>query len=101
MLPLSLGHLLGTDGKEWYSFWSGAGADLGQVAVIGAAFGLYRKHRCHVHRCWRIGKSAVEGTPWVVCHHHHPQGKPTAADMVALRQDQADAEAAAAEAAHE
>jgi hypothetical protein len=79
-----LGHLIGADGNEWYNFWSGMGADVGQVALFGAAIGLYRKHNCHVHRCWRIAKQQVEGTTWMVCHKHHPDGKPTEAHMAAL-----------------
>jgi hypothetical protein len=75
---MGLGHLIGADGNEWYNFSSGMGADLGQVALFGAAIGLYRKHNCHVHRCWRIAKQQVLGTSWVVCHHHHPEGRPTA-----------------------
>ena len=92
MLPLSLGHVLGVDGREWYSFWSGFGADVGELAIISASLGMYNKHRCHVGRCWRLGKSPIEGTVWVVCHRHHPQGKPTAADMAALKQAGADDE---------
>jgi hypothetical protein len=80
-----LGHLVGADGNEWYNFWSGLGADLGQVALFGAAIGLYRRHNCHVHRCWRIAKQPVEGSTWMVCHKHHPDGKPSAGDMAALK----------------
>ncbi|GAB2977746.1 hypothetical protein [Nocardioides montaniterrae] len=90
MISLGISHFFGFDGAEWYSFWSGFGADLGQVALIGAAAGLYRRNKCHVHRCWRIGKMAVEGTPWMVCHKHHPDGTPTQAHMDALRQTQQD-----------
>lgn len=90
VIPLDLGHFLGFDGAHWYNFWSGAGADLGQLAILGAAIGLYRKHNCHVHRCWRIGKSQIDGTPWVVCHKHHPAGKPTQTHMDALKQAQLD-----------
>jgi hypothetical protein len=78
-----LTHFLGADDAEghWYNFWSGFGADLGQVALFGAVIGIYRKHNCHVHRCWRIGKQPVIGTSWMVCHHHHPEGRPTAEDV--------------------
>jgi hypothetical protein len=65
-------------GREWYNFWSGIGADIGGFAFNGAVFGLYRKHNCHVGGCWRIAKQQVVGTSWVVCHHHHPEGRPTA-----------------------
>ena len=86
MLTLGISHFFGLDGAEFYSFWSGIGADIGQLALIGGAIGLYRKHNCHVHRCWRMGKAPIEGTPWIVCHHHHPVGKPTEAHIDALKQ---------------
>lgn len=56
----------------WYGFWSGFGSDLGEVAIIGAGIGIFRKHNCHVQGCWRIGKHPVEGTPYIVCRKHHP-----------------------------
>jgi hypothetical protein len=86
VLALDLGHFLGLDGAEWYAFWSGAGADLGQLALIGGAITLYRKHNCHVHRCWRLGKFPIDGTPWVVCHRHHPDGRPTEAHIARLKE---------------
>ena len=79
---MGLGHVLGSDGRAWYNFWSGFGADLGEVAFLGAAIGVYRKHNCHVHGCWRIAKQQVVGTSWMVCHKHHPEGRPTA-DQIA------------------
>jgi hypothetical protein len=82
IVAMSLAHVFGSDGRSWYNFWSGFGADIGEVAFIGAAVGVYRKHNCHVHRCWRIAKQQVVGTSWMVCHHHHPEGRPTA-DQVA------------------
>ena len=30
---------------------------------------LVRKHNCHERRCWRVGRHAVDGTPW--CNRHH------------------------------
>jgi len=77
-MVMGLGHVLGADGRSWYNFWSGIGADLGGFAVVGALVGVYRKHNCHVHGCWRIAKQQVVGTSWVVCHRHHPEGRPTA-----------------------
>ena len=93
----SIGHLLGTDGGPWYDFWSGLGADIGGLAFVGAAFGLYRKHNCHVHRCWRIAKQQVIGTSWVVCHHHHPEGRPSAAQVAQVHSRNLEAERAAGE----
>ena len=72
-----LRHLLGADGQDFYNVWSGLGADIGQVALVGGALGLYRRHKCHVKGCWRLGKQAVDDTGWVVCHHHHPAGHAT------------------------
>ena len=69
-MVMGVGHVFGTDGREWYNFWSGVGADIGGFAFIGAAFGLYRKHNCHVGGCWRIAKQQVVGTSWVVLLPH-------------------------------
>lgn len=81
-----LGHLLGADGQEFYNFWSGIGADIGQLALVGAAIGLYRKHICHVKGCWRIAKQPLEhdGATWMVCHKHHPAEQLTDATMQQL-----------------
>lgn len=77
-----LRHLLGADGGDFYNFWSGLGADLGGLAILGAVIGAYRKHQCHVQGCRRLAKQRVEGTSWVVCHKHHPVGAPTAQDVI-------------------
>jgi hypothetical protein len=78
-----LGHLLGADGAQFYNLWSGIGADIGQLALVGAAVGIYRKHNCHVKGCWRIAKQPLEhdGATWMVCHKHHPADQLTAATM--------------------
>lgn len=56
----------------YYGFFSGFGSDIGEVTILGAAFGLYRAHNCHSKGCPWIGKHAVEGTPYKVCHRCHP-----------------------------
>jgi hypothetical protein len=60
----------------YYNFWSGFGADLGEVTLITAvALGVYtgvRKVNCHTKGCWRIGHHALEGTPYILCKKHHP-----------------------------
>ena len=60
----------------YYNFWSGFGSDLGEATLISAvAVGVYtgvRKANCHTKGCWRIGHHAVDGTPYIVCRHHHP-----------------------------
>lgn len=60
-----------------YLFWSGAGSDIAELAIAGSLIALVRKHNCHVHGCWRIGRHPVEGTPYLVCRHHHPGGAVT------------------------
>ena len=51
-----------------YLFWSGIAGDI----WLTVPFVLYRKHNCHVRRCWRIGKFPLSDTPYVVCGRHHP-----------------------------
>ena len=70
-------HVLGVDdvSGRWYAFWSGFAGD---IALIGAGFAIVRRHNCHVKGCWRVGRQQVEGTTFVVCRLHHPEGKPTA-----------------------
>ena len=96
-MVMGLGHVLGTDGRDWYNFWSGLGADIGGLAFVGAGIGLYRKHNCHVHGCWRIAKQQVVGTSWVVCHRHHPEGRPTAEQVAQVHSRILKAEHAALE----
>jgi hypothetical protein len=60
----------------YYNFWSGIGSDIGEATLISAVgIGVYtgvRKVNCHSKRCWRIGHHALEGTPYILCRHHHP-----------------------------
>jgi hypothetical protein len=60
----------------YYNFWSGFGSDLGEATLISAVgVGVYtgaRKVNCHTKGCWRIGHHALEGTPYILCRHHHP-----------------------------
>ena len=64
----------------YYNFWSGFGSDLGEATLISAVgIGVYtgvRKVNCHTKGCWRIGHHALDGTPYILCRHHHP-GVPT------------------------
>lgn len=92
---LWLWHFLGFDyGLPYghigaYNAWSGFLSDVGEVAIVGAVYGMLRKHMCHQGRCWRIGRHVVEGTPW--CNKHHqaarPAPKPRLADPVAVKVD--------------
>ncbi len=60
----------------YYNFWSGFGSDLGEATLITAVgVGAYtgvRKVNCHTKGCWRIGHHVLEGTPYILCRHHHP-----------------------------
>lgn len=83
-----LAHVLGMDDLSgpFYGFWSGAGSDLGELAIVGSMLGVYRKHNCHVRGCWRIARHQIAGTDWVVCRRHHPDlpnRAPTATDITA------------------
>lgn len=79
-----LSHVLGLDNLSgpFYGWWSGAGSDLGELALVVGAWTLFRRHNCHAKGCWRIGRHQVEGTPHVVCRKHHPTGEPTHADIL-------------------
>ena len=56
-----------------YNFWSGFGSDLGEVTIVGALLAVYRRHVCHEHRCWRISRHVVDGSPW--CNKHHGKAR--------------------------
>jgi len=60
----------------YYNFWSGFGSDIGEATLISAVgIGVYtgvRKVNCHTKGCWRIGHHALDGTPYILCRHHHP-----------------------------
>ncbi|MGO8871884.1 MAG: hypothetical protein ACLQPH_10895 [Acidimicrobiales bacterium] len=60
----------------YYNFWSGFGSDLGEATLITAVgVGVYtgvRRVNCHTKGCWRIGHHALDGTPYILCRHHHP-----------------------------
>lgn len=61
----------------YYNFWSGFGSDLGEATLISAVgIGVYtglRKVNCHSKGCWRIGHHPLDGTPYILCRHHHPE----------------------------
>ena len=72
-------HVLGIDTQQsyWYDAWSGCiPAILTSTTIAAAAWALIRRHQCHVRSCWRIGRQQVDGTTFVVCRRHHPDGAP-------------------------
>jgi hypothetical protein len=78
-----LAHVLGLDNGSGmpYLAWSGPGADLGELAIVGGMVNMARRHNCHVKGCWRVGRHPVAGTAWTVCARHHPEGAPSATDV--------------------
>lgn len=63
----------GTNGSgRWYLWWSGI---VGDIGLFGGGWLLYRKHNCHVHRCWRASRHITpEGH--AICHSHNPAHVP-------------------------
>jgi hypothetical protein len=64
-----------------YNFYSGAGSDIAELAIVGGLVSVYRKHNCHVHGCWRIGRHQTAGGH-VVCRPHNPAGPVTHQDVI-------------------
>lgn len=71
-----MGHWLwvhaGIDGSgPWYAWWSGAGSDITELAMLGGIIQLARHRNCHVRGCWRFG-TPVRDSAFLACHKHHP-----------------------------
>lgn len=62
---------------SYYGFWSGIGSDFGELTVLAAVLGLFRRHNCHVRGCWRLGRHLLAdeaaGVEYRVCARHHPR----------------------------
>ena len=68
-----LEHFFGLDNGSGpqYLFWSGVSGSFAVTLVW--AFPMYWwHHNCHQRLCWRIGRHAVDGTPYRACRKHHP-----------------------------
>lgn len=72
-------HILGVDdvSGRWYGWWSGAGSDIGEVAIIGGLASMVRQHNCEVRRCPRLGRHRT-AAGHRVCRKHHPDDHLTA-----------------------
>jgi hypothetical protein len=59
-----------------YNFWSGIGADVGEITLIVSLISgivWFRTHfQCHEETCRKVGMHHVPGTPYRTCWHHHP-----------------------------
>lgn len=71
-----LSHHLGMDNGSggYYLWWSGAGSDLSEVALLGAAAGMLHQWNCHERGCWRVGRMVTveeNGHHFRRCRRHH------------------------------
>jgi hypothetical protein len=57
---------------EGYQFWSGIGADLSEITVLGLALGAYKFVNCQSPRCWRFGLHRTADGHHKLCRRHHP-----------------------------
>jgi hypothetical protein len=76
MFLLGLPHWLHWPDNGGYNFVSGPLADITLgTAFLGWLVLFWRKHNCHVHRCWRLEwhPHPVHGHP--VCKKHHPDSR--------------------------
>lgn len=63
-------HPLHADG---YQFWSGiAGSFVTSTSVYAGLYIFWRKHNCHVHRCWRLAWHPHPRHGHPLCKRHHP-----------------------------
>ncbi len=80
-------HVLGVDASgpgtwSWGAFWGGSGGDASLLAaLLGGGAAWARKHNCEKHGCWRLGRHAT-AAGHVVCRRHHPEGAPSAQDII-------------------
>lgn len=74
VLPLWLYHILiwpmNTGANGAYNFFSGIGGGC-VLLPMGAVW--WRKHNCHVYRCWRLQWHPDPETGHPICRHHHPE----------------------------
>ena len=85
-LQFFFGFRNGDGNGSHYLFWSGSGSDLGELAIIGGLLGLFRKHNCEVHGCWRMGRHQT-AAGHMVCRRHHPDDHLTAADVAVAHEE--------------
>lgn len=70
-----LSHFFGLDNLSgpFYGFWSGAGSDITELALLGA---VWHHVNCHEPGCWRPGTRVTAGPGGVHvrrCARHHHQ----------------------------
>lgn len=78
-------HFLGVEPRTpstAYNWWSGAGSDVAELAIIGGLVAIYRRHECHQDGCWLPGRHTVmdpaTGEHVLRCRKHHREWKKAA-----------------------
>lgn len=68
-------YVLHVEHNNGYQWWSGMGANAGEVTVIAAVVAWYRHINCDAPKCWRRGpyKTAAGHK---LCRKHHPEVHP-------------------------
>jgi hypothetical protein len=65
-------YVLHVQNHNGYQLWSGAGANFGEITVIGLVIGAYRHINCDAPRCWRRGPHKTADGQHKLCRKHHP-----------------------------
>ncbi|MBA3843813.1 MAG: hypothetical protein H0X39_14575 [Actinobacteria bacterium] len=74
-IAVTLHYLLHWPTHGGYNFVSGPLADITLVTAFTATLCLWwRRHNCHVHRCWRLQWHPHPDHGHPVCKKHHPDG---------------------------
>lgn len=83
-----LSHWLGLDNASGpvYLWWSGAAADISELAILGGLVSIYRRHQCEVVRCLRLGRHKT-AAGHMTCRRHHPEEHLTAAAVRAAHEE--------------
>lgn len=76
LLAQSFHHIFHWPSQGGYNFISGPLADITLItAFVGTLWLWMKKHRCHVHRCWRMSWHPHPDHGHPVCRKHHPDGR--------------------------
>lgn len=68
-------YVLHVEHNNGYQWWSGMGANFGELTIAGAVFGLYRHHNCEEKGCWRFGRAHPDHGR-AVCRRHYKCHEP-------------------------
>lgn len=72
--------VIGALGGRMTNLWGGF---ISCLAYAGVVIGLWRKFTCQGKWwCWRHPHHALEGTPYHLCAHHHPDDQENVHDAI-------------------